>query len=54
MAFLHLNTQFNMPETAPDFVSIILKMLGGLSLFLYGVTLMGDTLKELSLSKHKE
>ena len=43
-----------MPETSPDFVSIIFKMLGGLCLFLYGVTLMGDTLKELAADKMKK
>lgn len=43
-----------MPETSPDFVSIIFKMLGGLCLFLYGVTLMGDTLKELAADKIKK
>lgn len=43
-----------MPETSPDFVSIILKMLGGLSLFLYGVTLMGEKLKELAADNMKK
>jgi phosphate:Na+ symporter len=42
-----------MPETSVDFVSVALKMLGGLAIFLYGVNLMGDTLKELAAKRMK-
>ena len=53
MVSLHLKQQADMPETSPDFVSLGLKLLGGLCLFLYGVTMMGDTLKELAADKMK-
>lgn len=42
-----------MPETDIDFISVALKMLGGLTIFLYGVSLMGDTLKELAGQRMK-